>query len=320
VGLIYAGFTFLCLLFLPETYGPTLLARRARKMRKENPSAQVFAASEMEHRDLGSIMKRVLTRPLRMLVTEMIVSSASMYLALVYGIYYMSFQAWPLIFENLYGLAPGVTGLCFLPVGGGAFISLGVYFWYDGYLARAKKQNKAWAFREEFRRVPLACFGGPLFVIALFWLGWTSRLSIPFWVPMLAGVSFGMGFMLIFMALVNYLSDAYEIFAASANAASSATRSVLAVVLPLATTPMFNRLGIAGACSLLAGLSVVMCPIPFIFVWKGEQIRERSKFCIKLRQEKEENERKAEKYHERKLRKMEEQSRQEKMLQGEVPV
>lgn len=306
------------MVFLPETYAPALLAKRARKLRKESPGMQVYAASELEERDLMSIMTRVLTRPLRMLITEMIVSSACTYLALVYGIYYMSFQAWPIIFEQLYGLSLGVTGLCFLPVGGGAFVSLGIYFWYDGYLARAKKQNKAWAFREECRRVPLACIGGPLFVVALFWLGWTARASIPFWVPMLAGVPFGMGFMLIFMALVNYLTDAYEIFAASANAASSATRSVLAVVLPLATTPMFSRLGIAGACSLLAGLSVLMVPIPFIFVWKGVQIRERSKFCIKLKQQKAENAMKTEKYRQRKLRKEAERSREEQMLQDEA--
>ena len=91
---------------------------------------------------------------------------------------------------------------------------------------------------------------------------------------------------LIFMALLNYITDAYEIFAASANAAASSCRSVFAVVLPLATTPMFRRLGISGACSLLGGLSLIMCVIPFIFIWKGEEIRARSKFCTALKQRK----------------------------------
>lgn len=99
---------------------------------------------------------------------------------------------------------------------------------------------------------------------------------------------------LIFMALLNYITDAYEIFAASANAAASSCRSVFAVVLPLATTPMFARLGISGACSLLGGLSLVMCVIPFIFIWKGEEIRARSKFCIALKERKEEMERRNE--------------------------
>jgi len=109
---------------------------------------------------------------------------------------------------------------------------------------------------------------------------------------MLAGLPFGMGFMLIFMALLNYLTDAYEIYAASANAAASCTRSLVATVLPLASAPMFQRLGIAGACSFLGGMSLLMCFVPFAFIWKGERIRAGSRFCIALKQRKEEMARK----------------------------
>lgn len=49
---------------------------------------------------------------------------------------------------------------------------------------------------------------------------------------------------------------------------------------------MFARLKISGACSLLGGLSLLMCIIPFIFIWKGDQIRAHSKFCIALRERK----------------------------------
>lgn len=86
---------------------------------------------------------------------------------------------------------------------------------------------------------------------------------------------------------LNYLTDAYEIYAASANAAASCSRSLLATVLPFASAPMFARLGIAGACSLLGGLSCVMCAIPFVFIWKGERLRELSGFCRALREARE---------------------------------
>ncbi|KAF5016205.1 hypothetical protein F66182_12188, partial [Fusarium sp. NRRL 66182] len=127
---------------------------------------------------------------------------------------------------------------------------------------------------------------------SLFWLGWSARDDVSFVVPMLAGIPFGSGFMLIFMAILNYLTDAYEIFAASANAASSTSRSLFAVVLPLATKPMFRQLNINGACSLLGGLSALMCIIPFVFIWKGPDIRARSEFCIALRERKKEMQRK----------------------------
>ena len=64
---------------------------------------------------------------------------------------------------------------------------------------------------------------------------------------------------------------------------------------------MFTRLGISGACSLLGGLSCLMCAIPFIFIWKGEQIRANSKFCIALRERKMEMLRKVEEQRQRRL-------------------
>ncbi|KAK8093694.1 Polyamine transporter 3 [Apiospora hydei] len=242
IALIYAGLTFIPVIFLPETYAPVLLARKAAALRKQKPESNVYAAAELEDRDLKQLLTVVLTRPMRMILTELIVSSVCMYLALVYAIFYMSFQAFPRIFQDLYGLSPGVTGLCFLPIGGGCVLGLPIFFAYDHVLQRAQKTGKAWARQEEYRRVPLACLGGPLFVISLLWLGWSARpaAGVPFWVPMLAGVPFGLGWMLIFMALINYLTDAYELFAASANAAASASRSLVAVVLPLATGPMFG--------------------------------------------------------------------------------
>lgn len=126
-----------------------------------------------------------------------------------------------------------------------------------------------------------------MYVIALFWLGWTANKDIHWAVPMLAGLPFGMGFVLIFMALLNYLTDAYEIFAASAMAAASCARSIAGAVLPFAATPMYHRLGVAWASSLLGFLSLGMCVIPFLFLWKGDRIRAGSRFCIYLKEKKE---------------------------------
>lgn len=244
--------------------------------------------------DLRQLAVRVLTRPLRMLFFELIVSASCVYLSLVYAIFYMTFQSFPMIYEDLYGLSAGVEGLTFLTMGVGALFTLPIFFGWDSYLRRAQEKDRPWTRREEYRRLPLACLGGPLFVISLFWLGWTARANIPFAVPMLSGIPFGMGFMLIFMALLNYLTDAYEIFAASANAAASCCRSLLATVLPFASIPMFTQLGISGACSLLGGLTLLMYAIPFLFIWQGERLWAGSRFCIALKERKAELERRIE--------------------------
>lgn len=294
IATIFAGITLVLLIALPETYGPVLLQRRAERIRKADPKSRVFAPHEIERPDLKTLATVVLTRPIRMMMSELIVSLSSAYLSLVYGVFYMSFSAYPIIFQGVYKMSPGECGLTYLVIGAGAFLSLPPFYWYDGYLFRKQQANVAWAHQEEYRRLPLACLGGPLYAASLFWLGWSAREDVHWAVPMAAGLFFGMGWMLIFIALLNYLTDAYEVFAASANAAAAVARSLVAVVLPLATTPMFDRLGIARACSLLGGIALLFSCVPFLFIWQGVKIRANSKFCVYLKQRKEEIARKSE--------------------------
>ncbi|CAL3966669.1 unnamed protein product [Diplocarpon coronariae] len=287
LGLIVAGVSWIPTLFLPETYGPVLLARRAAALRKSTRNPNIFAPIELEKKGWKQMATVTLARPLRMLFFELLVLATCLYVSLAYGIFYMYFEAYPIVFQGVYGQSLGVSGLMFLPIGVGTLLAIGVFLWWDAYLRRAQLAQKPWTLREESRRLPLACIGGPLYVIALFWLGWTSRPTIPFYVPMLAGLPFGMGFVLIFMALLNYLTDAYEIFAASAMAAASCARSLAGAVLPFASEPMYRRLGVPWASSLLAFASLGMCAIPWVFLWQGDRIRAGSQFCRLLKERKE---------------------------------
>lgn len=124
-------------------------------------------------------------------------------------------------------------------------------------------------------------------MISLFWVGWTSSENIHWVVPFLSGIPFGMGYLLIFMAMLNYLTDAYETLSASAQSAASCTRSILGAVIPLAAKPMFHRLGVHWACSLIAFLSLGVSVIPFAFIRYGDRIRANSKFCQELKRIKE---------------------------------
>ena len=166
----------------------------------------------------------------------------------------------------------------------GSCLSFPVFLIWDAILRRAQAQRRAWAFKEEFRRLPLACIGGPLYGGAVFWLGWTASSSMNPIVPIFAGLPFGMGLLLIFMALINYLADAYEIYAASALAAASCTRSICGAVLPLAASPMYARLGVHWATSLLGFASLTMALVPFCFIKWGDYLRKNSKFSRTLKE------------------------------------
>ena len=175
-----------------------------------------------------------------------------------------------------------------LPVVFGASIACAMSICWDIYFYKAKARGVAWSNIEEYRRLPLACIGGPLYVISLFWLGWTGNGQIHWVVPMLSGITFGCGFMLIFIAMLNYLTDAYETFSASAQSASSCTRALSGAALPVAASPMFNALGVNWVCSMLALVSLPMSLVPFAFIKYGQRIRTNSKFCQELKRLKEE--------------------------------
>jgi hypothetical protein len=134
---------------------------------------------------------------------------------------------------------------------------------------------------------------GPFFVLSCFWIGWTAAPphngTPTHWaVPVCAGIPFGIGFLLLFMALLNYLVDAYGFFSASAMAAASSTRSTFGAVLPFAARPMYDRLGVNWACSLLGFIALVLAFVPFVFIRFGPWMRSRSEFCQYLAQQEKE--------------------------------
>ena len=89
VQLIIAGATWPLLLIMPETYGPALLCRKAKTLRKKSGNPKILAPAELERRDLKELVTVILTRPVRMFLFEAIVLFSCLYLSLAYGILYV---------------------------------------------------------------------------------------------------------------------------------------------------------------------------------------------------------------------------------------
>ncbi|KAK5629877.1 hypothetical protein RRF57_005592 [Xylaria bambusicola] len=63
-------FGIIALIFVPETSGPLLLSRRAKKIRLETQNWAVHAAYDEQRVDFKAIIVKYLSRPLKMLVLE----------------------------------------------------------------------------------------------------------------------------------------------------------------------------------------------------------------------------------------------------------
>ena len=113
-----------------------------------------------------------------------------------------------------------------------------------------------------------------------FWFAWTGEYNSIHWIACtLAGVFLATSILLIFVAYLNYLTDSYLMYAASAIAANTVARSAAGAAAPLFTNYMFSALGVGGGGSLIAGVACLLAPIPFLFYRYGRKIRERSKFA-----------------------------------------
>ena len=84
------------------------------------------------------------------------------------------------------------------------------------------------------------------------------------------------------MSISTYLVDAYEIYAASAMAASTVFRSIIGAVLPLAGRSMFQHLGVGWGSSVLAFISLALLFLPVLFYKYGERVRKVYLFGYKL--------------------------------------
>ncbi|PNY26763.1 transporter [Tolypocladium capitatum] len=274
--------TWLLMLTIPETHAPTILRHKAERIRKlkipgyENVKAPV----EEEDRSMKVIYKIALTRPWIVLF-DTISLLCAIYMSVVYMLLYMLFSVYPIVFQEKRGWNVGVGQLPLIGTIVGAVAGGLVMLWDTRRRTRRVQQGKAkMEDMEPEDRLPLSMVGGIGLAIAMFWMAWTAEYNSVHWiVPTISGCFLSLSMLLIFVNFTNYLVDTYLMYAASAIAANTVTRSLCGAAAPLFTRQMFSALGIGGGGSLIGGVATVLAVIPFMFYKYGKQIRVRSKFA-----------------------------------------
>lgn len=262
---------------VPETYAPTILARRAKKIRVRTGEMEHVTEQDLDKRPFAERLSIFLVRPFQLLFGELIVFLISLYMSVLYGLLYMFFVAYPIIFQQGKGYSASTTGLMFLPVAIGVVISAAFSPLVNKhYLSLVAKHNGRPP--AELRLIPmmLSCWFIPA---GLFVFAWTSYPRMSWWGPAMGGFPVGFGFIFLYNAANNYLVDSYQHQAASALAAKTCIRSFWGAAVVLFTNQMYERLGYEWAGTLLACISLLCCAIPFLFWRYGARIRQRSKYA-----------------------------------------
>lgn len=211
------------------------------------------------------IVMMVLVRPFTLSFTEPMVFLLNMYIALVYGLLYIWFESFPIVFNGIYGFSLGLEGTAFLGILIGVFITLPFFIWYQRKYIEPKFNDKGELTPEW--RLPPSFVGAFAIPICLFWFGWSARPEIHWIVPIIGTAWFSIGAFLMFNSVLNYLADAYPMYAASVLAGNDFMRSSFGAAFPLFATAMYHNLGVGWASSTLGFLSIAFIPIPF-FLFK----------------------------------------------------
>ncbi|OCK97540.1 major facilitator superfamily transporter [Cenococcum geophilum 1.58] len=266
------------LIFLRETYPPVVLVSKAEELRRRTKNWGIHAKQEEIEVDFRELIEKNFSRPLRMLVLEPIVLLLSIYMSFIYGLLYLFLTAYPIVFQRIHGFSPGVGGLPFFgmiigQLSAGLFIVLRQPSYQKKLAANNDKPIPEW-------RLPEVIIGGVAFSLGLFWFGWSGyRADIHWIVPTLSGLLTGFGLLSIFLQSLNYLVDAYLMFAASAIAANTLLRSLFGAIFPLFAVYMIDGMGVQWAGTLLGCVAALLVPVPVWFYLRGAKIREKSKFA-----------------------------------------
>jgi hypothetical protein len=277
---VFTGALWLiCASIVPETYAPVLLRQRAAALSKK--TQQVYKSKtdyEQGTKSIGSAFTTALTRPWILLFREPIVLLLSIYMAIIYGTLYMLFGAFPIVYQQVRGWSQGIGGLAFIGVAVGMIAAVVYSIWDNKRYNRAIEASDSGIAAPE-ARLPPALVGSVVIPIGIFWFAWTNAPGVHWIVSIMAGAPFGFGMVLVFLSIMNYLIDAYLIYAASVLAANSVLRSLFGAAFPLFTSYMYANLGIHWASSVPAFLALACVPFPFLFYKYGAAIRQRCKFA-----------------------------------------
>lgn len=196
--LIWSGVNLVMILFLvPETYHPVLLRHKARKLRAETGDKRWKAPIEKIDQSIAETIMYSLLRPFQLLFLEPMCFLLCLFSAILLGILYLFFSAFPLVFGTNHGFTLSQTGMAFLGILVGMLIGiLTDPLWRKNH---EKLVTRRWYATGEIGgsepeyRLPPAIAGGIVVPVGLFLFGWTTYTSIHWIVPIIGAAVFGMG-------------------------------------------------------------------------------------------------------------------------------
>ena len=99
ITMVGAGLGLLWLLFIPETYAPVIIRRKTRAKQASTGDLRWWSRFDNAN-SLARVLRISLSRPFMLALTEPICIFWNTYIGISYGILYLSFVAYPIVFHD----------------------------------------------------------------------------------------------------------------------------------------------------------------------------------------------------------------------------
>ena len=216
-------------------------------------------------------------RPWKMLAKEPILLALSTLMAFTYGVLFLDFSAYPIVFGQERGWSIAMSGLSFLGVGIGMLVATACSPFLDRQYAKKLLSSPTGKLEPETRLRHLIVIAW-LLPISLIWFAWTALPPTHWIVPILSGTPFGFSLVMLFLGINTYLTDCYARFSASALAANTMLRSLFGAAFALFASDLYDGLGTPWATTLLGFVALALAPMPLVLWKSGAWLRNRSPF------------------------------------------
>lgn len=293
INIIIAVAYAIAMCFIPETL-PRMVIAKAAKEDPTNANENEIAIMQDKVNILQEI-RFISTMALRLMIFEPIITFLAIYNGFAYGLLFLYLDGVFEVFSVNNGLSYLAADLTFLnfavgmchPSSSPEFLltlvvpAVTIMFCFvpvQTYLFKRDRLRNGGTGRPEARFLTSLVFVWG-FPISLLWFAFTSTGNVSYWSPVIAGGLLGFCDPLLWLSMLNYITDTYPNVAASAIAAFLIPSFLIAAAFTHIGIIMFENLSSQWAMATLGFVSLTLVAlIYFVYFW-GPWLRRKSKLA-----------------------------------------
>lgn len=284
----------LYLTLFKETYKVAILRRRAARLRNETGNNFLRTEFDEEGSKSNTAMNSMI-RPFIVISGSFVLQIFSLWGALIFSFFYVMSTTLPDFLADVYGFDEAQRGVAFLSFSKfknerrleqsnadckaavGSIMGLIICnLLVDRLFLSLQARRGGKTYPEG--RLPIPIVAAIIFPFVVAFYGYVPGFHWPVWTLLLAVILMGVTIVCCIVPMLTYVTDAFELYSASAMTAVLVTRCLAGTFIPLASAPLTDRFGYGPGFLVFAAACLILAPIPALIMKFGPRWRQWSKY------------------------------------------